>query len=97
MESRIPLTAEDTKKMMVELKGKLNKRDLALSKEAFQKSEKFITTASKCGGADAPASKIFIVKEIKHERVDIEIISGEAFLEEICLMIILMMRRCIWR
>ncbi|EFM17495.1 YD repeat-containing protein [Pantoea sp. aB] len=42
---------------------------------------KFITNASKCGGADAPVSKTFMVKDTKHERVDIEIISGKAFLE----------------
>ncbi|KOC87611.1 hypothetical protein NG42_19870 [Winslowiella iniecta] len=76
-----PLTAEDAKKMVTELKGKLNKRDLALRKDAFQKAEKFITNASKCGGADAPVSKTFMVKDTKHERVDIEIISGKAFLE----------------
>ncbi|OWS72898.1 hypothetical protein CBW22_25350 [Pantoea sp. VS1] len=68
--------------MMMELKGKLNKRDLALRIDAFQRAEKLITIASKCGEADTPVSKTFMVKDTKHERVDMEIISGKHFWSE---------------
>lgn len=45
----------------------------------FKRQRSFISTASKCGGGDAPVSKTFMVKDAQHERVDIEIISGKAF------------------
>ena len=76
-----PLTIEDAKDKIEELKRKLNKKDLVLRKEAFAKAEKFIEKAGKCGGVDAPVSKTSMVKDTKHERVDIEVISGKAFTE----------------
>lgn len=47
----------------------------------LKKAEKYIDNAAKCGGADASISHIFKVKDTKHERVDIEVITGKAFTE----------------
>ncbi|MEN8283324.1 hypothetical protein [Acinetobacter gerneri] len=47
--------------------------------QAFSAAEKFIDNAGDCGGIDAPVSKTFMVKDTKHERVDIEVIAGKAF------------------
>jgi hypothetical protein len=47
----------------------------------FKKAEKYIDNAAKCGGADASISHTFKVKDTKHERVDIEVITGKAFTE----------------
>lgn len=76
-----PLTAADAKQKLQELKGKLNKKDLAAREDAFKKADKFIDNAAKCGGADAHISQTFMVKDTKHERVDIEVITGKAFVE----------------
>ncbi|MBP5076453.1 RHS domain-containing protein [Pseudomonas chlororaphis] len=76
-----PLTASDAKKKLEELKGKLSKKDLAARGDAFKKADKFIDNAAKCGGADAHISQTFMVKDTKHERVDIEVITGKAFVE----------------
>jgi RHS repeat-associated protein len=76
-----PLTASDAKKKLEELKGKLNKKDLAARQDAFKKADKYIDNAAKCGGADAHISQTFKVKDTKSERVDIEVITGKAFVE----------------
>jgi hypothetical protein len=47
----------------------------------FKKAEKYIDNAAKCEGVDASISHIFKAKDTKHERVDIEVITGKAFTE----------------
>ncbi len=74
-----PLTAADAQSKVQELKNKLDKKDLAVRQDAFKKAGNFIDNSKKCGGVDAPVSKTFMVKDTKHERVDIEVISGKAF------------------
>lgn len=74
-----PLTKNQAKEIMQELEGKLSKRDLKVREKAFEAAKRFIESASNCGGVDAPVSKTFMVKDTKHERVDIEVISGKAF------------------
>ncbi|MGY2292370.1 RHS repeat-associated core domain-containing protein, partial [Pseudomonas sp. SDO528_S397] len=76
-----PLTASDAKIKLEELKGKLNKKDLAARQDAFKKADRYIDNAVKCGGADAHISRTFMVKDTKSERVDIEVIAGKAFVE----------------
>lgn len=75
-----PLTKDQAKEMMQELKDKLSKQDLKLREDAFKKADKFIDSACNSGGVDAPVSKTFMVKNTKHERVDIEVIAGKAFI-----------------
>ncbi|WP_162207817.1 RHS repeat-associated core domain-containing protein, partial [Pseudomonas weihenstephanensis] len=77
----VPLTSGDAKKKLDELKDKLSKKDLAARADAFKKAEKFIDDSCSCGGVDAQISKTFMVKDTRHERVDIEVISGKAFVE----------------
>jgi RHS repeat-associated protein len=76
-----PLTASEAKKKLNELKAKLYRKDLAVREDAFKKAEKYIDNTAKCGGADASISHTFKVKDTKHERVDIEVITGKAFTE----------------
>ncbi|MBC9130859.1 hypothetical protein FcAc13_05995 [Frischella sp. Ac13] len=44
------------------------------------KLKKWIINAGKNGGADAPVSKTFLIKGTKDVRIDIEIITGKAFI-----------------
>ena len=76
-----PLTASEGKQKLSELKAKLHRKDLAVREDAFKKADKYIDNATKCGGADAFISHSFRVQGTKHERVDIEIITGKAFTE----------------
>ena len=71
-----PVTVKDVQDKLEELKRKLSKRDLKDRKEAFEKAKNFIENGNNCNGLDAPISKTFMVKGTKHERVDIEILSG---------------------
>lgn len=71
-----PVTVKDVQDKLEELKRKLLKRDLKDREEAFKKAKNFIENGNSCNGLDAPISKTFMVKGTKHERVDIEIISG---------------------
>ncbi|MEZ7772034.1 hypothetical protein O3682_11560, partial [Neisseria sp. 27098_8_112] len=72
-----PVTVKDVQDKLEELKRKLSKRDLKDREEAFKKAKNFIENGNNCNGLDAPISKTFMVKGTKHERVDIEIISGK--------------------
>ena len=71
-----PVTVKDVQDKLEELKRKLSKGDLKDREEAFKKAKNFIENGNSCNGLDAPISKTFMVKGTKHERVDIEIISG---------------------
>ncbi|WP_312933470.1 RHS repeat-associated core domain-containing protein [Pseudomonas sp.] len=76
-----PLTVKDAKKKLEELKGKLNKKELAARQDAFMKADKYIDNCARCGGANASVSRTFMVRDTKSERVDIEVITGRAFVE----------------
>ncbi|WP_211232349.1 RHS repeat-associated core domain-containing protein, partial [Pseudomonas cremoricolorata] len=76
-----PITVADGKRLMGELKAKLTDRDLTLRRTAFEKAERFIDDACRCGGVRAQTSRSFKVKDTKGERVDVEIITGVAFKE----------------
>ena len=71
-----PVTVKDVQDKLKELKKKLSRKDLKDRKEAFKKAENFLENGNSCNGLDAPISKTFMVKGTRHERVDIEIISG---------------------
>ncbi|MFK0314454.1 RHS repeat-associated core domain-containing protein, partial [Pseudomonas sp. NPDC090233] len=76
-----PLSATDAKIKLNELKKKLPRRDLEAREEAFIKAERWIDNICKCGGLDAQQSRLFLVNGTAHERVDIEIRAGRAFVE----------------
>ena len=67
--------------MLSELKEKLNKKDLAAREDAFKKAIRYIDNACRCGGVDSYINHSFMVKDTKHERVDIEVVTGKAFVE----------------
>ncbi len=75
----VPITKKEAKEILQKLRDKLSKKDLKFREQAFSAAEKFIDNARDCGGIDAPVSKTFMVKDTKHERVDIEVIAGKAF------------------
>lgn len=77
-----PLTASEARIKIQKLKDKLSKKDLALRADAFKKTENYVENSKECGGVDALVSKTFMVKDTKHERVDIEVISGKTFVEK---------------
>ena len=49
--------------------------------KAFERAEQFAEQASRTGGAHAKLNRSFKVKGSKDERIDIEVISGKAFVE----------------
>lgn len=66
--------------MLDELTESLTKRERKAWQEAIDKAKKWIINAGKNGGADAPVSKTFLIKGTKDVRIDIEIITGKAFI-----------------
>ena len=77
-----PPTVAEGKAMLAEVQGELTKRQAKDRTEAFKKAEAFIDSAGDAGGASAPVSKTFKVKNTKSERVVIEVIKGKAFVPE---------------
>ena len=75
----LPLPAKDAKAKTWSLHRRHSRTEKVLRKPAFQKAEKFIADAQKNGGASAPISKSYPVKNDAHRRVDIEVRKGEAF------------------
>ncbi|MFJ5562469.1 DUF6531 domain-containing protein [Lysinibacillus xylanilyticus] len=78
-----PPTVSEALDMVDELEGKLSNKDKKLRKNELDRARKFIKDAGKSGGVDASVSKTFLVKGTKHERVDIEVIKGKAFVPDI--------------
>ncbi|WP_028696535.1 RHS repeat domain-containing protein, partial [Pseudomonas cremoricolorata] len=77
-----PLSASDAQAKMEELKRKLSKKDLKLRQAAFSRAERWIERACNCGGIYAQKNQTFMVDGTRHERVDIEIRAGKAFVED---------------
>jgi hypothetical protein len=78
-----PITAVDALAGLDSLESGLSKKDRELRKGEFEKARKFIRDSERSGGVDAQVSKSFHVKGTAHERVDIEVIAGKAFVPEI--------------
>lgn len=74
-----PPTAAEGQAMLQALQTQLSPKDLRARATAFQKAGKFIDNAGKAGGVSAPVSKTFLVKGTRDIRVDIEVITGQAF------------------
>ncbi|WP_430962088.1 RHS repeat-associated core domain-containing protein [Pseudomonas cremoricolorata] len=77
-----PLSASDAQAKMEELKRKLSKKDLKLRQGAFSRAERWVERACNRGGIYAQRSQTFMVDGTRHERVDIEIRAGKAFVED---------------
>ncbi|MFC9538993.1 hypothetical protein ACFTQ7_03820 [Lysinibacillus sp. NPDC056959] len=68
--------------MVDELEAKLSKTDRKFKKTEFEKARKFIESAGNANGVDAPVSNTYQVKNTKHERVDVEVKIGKAFVPD---------------
>ncbi|WMV72727.1 RHS repeat-associated core domain-containing protein [Xenorhabdus griffiniae] len=77
-----PITAKDALAGLDSLEASLSNKDRKLRKAEFDKARKFILSAEKGGGVDAQVSKTFLVKGTAHERVDIEVTTGKAFVPD---------------
>ena len=75
-----PPTSKEELSMLDELTESLTKGERKARQEAIDKAKKWIINAGKNGGADAPVSKTFLIKGTKDVRIDIEIITGKAFI-----------------
>ena len=76
-----PLTVSEALNYLENLKDKLSKTEYELRAKEFEKAEKFIRQAGENGGVDAKVSKTYKVKGTKDIRIDIEVISGTAFVK----------------
>lgn len=65
--------------MIEKLKLKIGDFEVQKREDAFRKAERFIREASENGGTSACIKQPFKVKGTKDIRVDIEILSGVAF------------------
>ncbi len=77
-----PPTVSESLKMVDDLEGSVPKKEAKIRKKQFEQTRKFIKNAGKYGGADAPVSKTDQVPNTKHERVDIEVRTGKAFVPD---------------
>lgn len=77
-----PLKISKARLLFRRLIAKLSPKDRARRKKAFEKAEQFAEQASQTGGVYARISRSFKVQGSKDERVDIEVISGKAFVDK---------------
>jgi len=77
-----PPTVSEGLKMVDDLEASLTKAERKARQKELDKARKFIRDAGKAGGIDAPVSKTFLAKGTKDVRVDIEVISGKAFVPD---------------
>ncbi len=77
-----PITLNEGKLLVNNLKNKLSKKDKLIREDAFKKCEKYIIQANKNGGVSSVLVKDFLCRHTSSERVDIEINYGDAFIKE---------------
>ena len=77
-----PLKLSIALSLLEKLKNKLSPKDRKIRKKPFSKAERFVNTAGQNGGVFARLSRTFLVKGSKDKRVDIEVLSGKAFVPE---------------
>ncbi len=77
-----PLSVKKALELLKRLIDKLHKEDYEKRKTPFLKTRAFIEEAGKNGGVSSPVKRSFKVKGSKDERVDIEVLSGKAFIKE---------------
>lgn len=76
-----PLTRVEALNMLQALEYKLSPSEKKLRASSFDKARKFINNSATKSGVDAQVHKTFKVKGTKDSRIDIEIITGKAFVE----------------
>lgn len=88
-----PLTAKKGLQLLGLLKRKIPKSECDLREKEFQKAEKLIRRIEQGGGIDAKFSRSFRTKGTKDVRVDIEVLSGRAF---VAILILIFVLYCLW-
>lgn len=73
-----PLSKKDGLNLLGILKSRMNKKELELRERQFDDAERYIENVE--GGLDALKKKTFRNRKTKDVRVDIEILSGTAFI-----------------
>lgn len=77
-----PLTVSSALGLIKALIEKLKPRDYERRKKQFEKAEDIVKEAGKNGGVFARFSRSFKVRGSKDERVDIEVLGGQAFIAD---------------
>jgi hypothetical protein len=84
-----PLSAQDGLNLLEKLRSKIPEKEAKLREKEFEKAEKLIRRAGENGGIDAKFSQTFQTKGTKGVRVDVEILSGRAFVTLLLIIFIL--------
>lgn len=77
-----PLSVFKALDLMKNLILKLTSKDYKRREKEFEKAQNLIKEAGNSGGVRAKFTKTFKVKGSKNERVDIEVLSGKAFVKD---------------
>lgn len=80
-----PLTREQGRTLLKQLKAQLSEKEYAERAEQFDKAERYINGAN---GIEAPENRRFLNRKTKDVRVDIEVLAGRAFVG-LCFLLIL--------
>ena len=75
----MPISEKTAKDKVNILKARHTRKEQKLRSNAFDKAYNFIDNAKSAFGVDAQVHQTFMVKGSKNERVDIEVITGKAF------------------
>jgi hypothetical protein len=73
-----PLPAPRGHDLLSKLEAKIPRGEAALRQESFAKAHRFIDSGASSGGV-GPCKKSFVVRGSRDQRVDIEVLSGLAF------------------
>ncbi|MFK8164468.1 MAG: hypothetical protein AB8H12_18630 [Lewinella sp.] len=77
-----PLSVGKALQLLGKLFAKLKKKDAKRREKEFDKAQRLVEEAGRNGGIFAKMAKTFKVKGSKDERVDIEVLSGRAFVPD---------------
>ena len=80
-----PLSKEQGKSLLQQLKALLNGKELAERAEQFDQAERYIGGAN---GVESPERRTFQNRKTKDVRVDIEVLAGRAFVSAAFLVIL---------
>jgi hypothetical protein len=77
-----PITVRKALRLLGRLINKLSKKDYQRREKSFEKAKQFVEEAGTHGGIFSHVSRSFRLKKSKDERVDIEVLSGRAFVPD---------------
>ncbi len=80
-----PLSKEDGLSLLAKLRAMLSKSELKAREKQLEKAKRYIEGVE--GGADAVKKKTFLNRKTKDTRIDVEILSGTAFLAILLLIV----------